>query len=145
MIRGRRNKASGCRYAPLVSKNWVAKKKVRTNSYARPSQSVSRVIHTYMYRIVRFGDYLLNAAAAVAANNTSSATAGQQHTAIILWSTTLRQQLYSKATQSTCLYDAEQTRGRGRENIFCDGSKKSNRRLSLLVLFFYKKVGQHLL
>ena len=94
-----------------------------------------------MYRIVRFWDYLLNAAAAVAANNTSSATAGQQHSGIILWSTTLRQQLYSKATQSTCLYDTEQTRGRGGKIIYlrCEQEIKQAAVVACFI-FFIKKL-----
>lgn len=44
-----KNEASSCRYAPLTTKKRVAKKWIWTNSWGRPSQSVSRVAYTYLY------------------------------------------------------------------------------------------------
>ena len=76
----------------------------------------------------------MNAAATVAADNNSSATAGQQQTGIILWNTTLRQQLYSIATEHVFIWYGADTKS-GRENSWFAVCKKQNRRLSLRVLF----------
>ena len=95
--------ASGCR-SQLRSLRNNPSKFVRTTKPKRVTR------HTYLHvqdSQIFLGLFWLNAAAA--------STAGQQHTGIILWSTTPRQQLYSTATDHVFIWYGADTRSR-REN-----------------------------